>query len=133
VDLDAHGAPPARHYARPRPPDASRALPLHARVDRAAGGATLGPSRRGTRGGRAVHARVTRVQAAPGHLGEVAHLLRYSLLPALRAAPGFLRTELLVAPAAGRCLTVTYWATPAALEASAARTVAGMLASALVA
>ena len=80
-----------------------------------------------------MHARVTRVEAAPGHLGEVAHLLRYSLLPALRAAPGFLRTELLVAPAAGRCLTVTYWATPAALEASAARTVAGMLASALVA
>ena len=77
-----------------------------------------------------MHARVTSIQAAEGHVEEVAHLLRYSLLPALRAAPGFLRAELLVAPAAGRCLTVTYWATPAALAASAPRTVAGMLATA---
>ena len=78
------------------------------------------------------HIRLTTIRTVPGRLGEILHLVRYSLLPALRGVPGFQGYQLLTRAEEDTCAVLTRWASAADLRASQPRGVPALLASGLL-
>jgi len=73
------------------------------------------------------YVRLTTIQAVPGRLADVLHVVRHSLLPPLRDAEGFVGYQILTRAEADTGVVLTRWASAAALRASLPRGVPTLL------